>query len=305
MKQVILDVDTGIDDALAIAYALHSQELDLLALTTCYGNIAVDEATRNSLCLTDLLGKEVPVYTGAAMPLSGIERKAYSTHVHGDNGIGNAVMSPPKRKAAEGHAADYMIEMTRSRPKQITLIMVGPLTNLALAIQKDPQIVELVEQVVIMGGAVRVPGNVTPVAEANIFADPLAAELVFQSGIPITLVGLDVTMQTLLPRKQLQVWKEHGSVQGAFMSDMTTFYMDFYESCYPGIGGCGLHDPLAVGVVINPDFVTLEKMHVKVITSGDEIGRTVEVIGQEPNMQVCVAVEKDKFLGHFLSRVIK
>ncbi|UNK19685.1 nucleoside hydrolase [Paenibacillus sp. N3/727] len=305
MKPVIIDVDTGIDDALAIAYAAKSQELKLIGLTTCFGNIPVEDATRNSLLLAEMLGCDVPVIPGAEKPLTRASLEGYATRVHGNNGLGNAVAPfTPSGQALKAHAADFMIEVVRNQPNKITLIMVGPLTNLALAIQKDPEIVNLVDRVVVMGGAVRCRGNVTPSAEANIHADPEAAEYVFNSGISLTLVGLDVTMKTLLPREHLKEWEKLGTEFSKLFAEMTHYYMDAYEGFYPGIGGCALHDPLAVGVVINPEFVKTLPMRVDVITSGDAVGQTVEVQDRDSNIEVCVEVDEKAFLEHFLSRVM-
>jgi purine nucleosidase len=308
MKAIILDVDTGIDDALAISYAIRSPELEVLGLTTCFGNVTVEEATRNTLLVLEHLDSHVPVIQGADMPLFR-PLKAKSAHVHGEDGIGNTLHSHPRREASQGHAAEFMVDQIKKRPNKVTLIAVGTLTNLALAIMKAPEIVHLVEKVVIMGGAVTVPGNVTAAAEANIHADPEAADYVFRSGIPITLVGLDVTMKTLLPLEKIQSWRDKNTKLSIFLANMTEFYINSYEGFYPGIGGCGLHDPLAVGVVIDPDFVKTAPMHVQVDLEGlDSIGRTVGDLRDQPahpaNMDVCMEVDAERFLTHFLSRVV-
>lgn len=309
MKPVILDVDTGIDDALAIAYAVRSPELHMLGITTCFGNCTVEEATRNTLVVLDHLDSDVPVIAGAAKPLFRNPLKGNTTHIHGEDGIGNTLVSPPKREPLSGDAAEFMVEQAKRQPGKVTIITVGTLTNLAIAIMRSPEIVGLVERVVIMGGAVTVHGNLTPSAEANIYADPEAAEYVFRSGIPITLVGLDVTMQTLLPREELPAWRERNPRLGSFLADMTDFYIDAYKQFYPDIRGCALHDPLAVGVVIDPSFVQAKAMHVQVDLEGVlSLGRTIGDLrgkpAQAPNMDVCLEVEADRFLQHFLSRVV-
>jgi purine nucleosidase len=302
MKPVILDVDTGIDDALAIAYALNSPELEIVGLTTCFGNGSIENTTRNTLVVLEQLGKTVPVYSGADKPLNR-PMKNFPTHVHGEDGLGNRVDSNPVMKAESEGAVDYIIRQVKQRPHEITIIAVGPLTNLALAIQKEPEIASLVKEVVIMGGAVFVSGNVTPYSEANVFADPQAADCVFSSGLPVTIVGLDVTMQTLLPNAVLADWRATGREVSHFFADMTSFYMQAYETFHPGIGGCALHDPLAVGVVIDPSFVKKEKWSVKVVLEGEEMGRTVALSDGEPKIQVCTQVEADRFLNHFLDRL--
>lgn len=304
MKPIIMDVDTGIDDALAIAYAAHSPELELIALTTCLGNISVEEATRNSLYVLEKLGKSVPVYEGAGVPLSGTLNKRYARHIHGEDGLGNALKGEPHGQKAELAAPDYIIKQVKERPHEMTIIAVGPLTNLALAIEKAPEIVPLIGEVVVMGGAVTVPGNITPHGEANIVADPEAAAVVFASGVRLKLVGLDVTLQTLLSSVHLETWRNSGHELGRLFAEMTEFYVGAYETRYPGIGGCGLHDPLAVGVAIDPSLVSCEAMRVTVVTEGAAAGQTVGSTEGEPRIKVCTRVDADRFLQHFLSRVI-
>lgn len=309
MKKIILDVDTGIDDSLAIAYAVHSPELEVLGVTTCFGNVTLEEATRNTLVVLEHLGSDAQVIPGAAKPLFRDPTKGNTTYIHGDDGIGNTLSAEPERQALSKHAADFIVEQVITFPKQITLITVGTLTNLALAIMKAPELVDLVDNVVIMGGAVTVHGNITSSAEANIYADPEAAEYVFRSGIPITLVGLDVTMKTLLPLEELQSWRDKNSPIGHLLTDMTEFYIGAYENFYPGIGGCALHDPLAVGVAIDPSFVKAIPMHVQVDVEGTHsLGRTVGDLRSKPdsdsNMNVCIEVDANRFLEHFLSRVV-
>lgn len=304
MKPILFDVDTGIDDALAIAYALNSPELEVLGFTTCFGNVSVTEATRNTLAVLEKVGKSVPVYEGAAETFVRGESKHSAKHVHGEDGLGNALEKNPITQATAGFAPDFIIEQVKNRPHEIAIIAVGPLTNLALAIKKAPEIIPLVKEIVIMGGAVKVPGNVTAYGEANIVADPEAADYVFASGLPVTLVGLDVTMQTLLPKSALDKWRKNGQESGQFLADMTGFYMDFYEKTSPGIGGCALHDPLAVGVLIDPSFVKTEVMNIKVVTEGEAMGETIGYSGEHPNVNVCIEVEANRFLEHFLARVV-
>lgn len=286
MKPIILDVDTGIDDALAIAYALNSPELEVIGLTTCFGNGPIQYTTRNTLVVLEKLAKTVPVYAGADKPLKrGL--KKFPTHVHGEDGLGNQFDQPPSREAESEGAVDYIIRQVKERPNEITIIAVGPLTNLALAVKKEPEIATLVKEVVIMGGAVFTKGNVTPYSEANVITDPEAADCVFSSGLPVTIVGLDVTMKTLLPKAKLADWDALNTETADFFADMTRFYMQSYETFHPGIGGCALHDPLAVGITIDPSFVKKETWSIKVVLEGEEIGRTVAHSEGEPKIQVC------------------
>lgn len=302
MKSVILDVDTGIDDALAIAYAVNSPELEVIGFTTCFGNSSIENTTRNTLVVLEQLGKTIPVYRGADKPLKR-PLKEYPTHVHGEDGLGNKFEKAPVMQAESEDAVDYIISQVKKRPQEITIIAVGPLTNLALAVKKEPEIASLVKDVVIMGGAVFTAGNVTPYSEANIISDPDAADYVFSSGLPVTIVGLDVTMKTLLPNARLADWRSLDTDASHFFADMTSFYMQSYEKFHPGIGGCALHDPLAVGVVIDPNFLKKEKWSVRVVLEGEEYGRTVAHSEGEHKIQVCTHVEAEPFLNHFLSRL--
>ncbi|MBK5485967.1 MULTISPECIES: nucleoside hydrolase [unclassified Peribacillus] len=304
MKPIIFDVDTGVDDALAMAYALNSPELDVLGFTTCFGNVSVAESTRNTLAVLEKVEKNIPVYKGANQTLVRGMKKKYPKHVHGEDGLGNTLKNEPTIQASPGNATDFIINQVKSRPHEITIIAVGPLTNIALAIKKAPEIISLVKEVVIMGGAVKVPGNVTPYAEANIVSDPESADYLFSSGIPVTVVGLDVTHQTFLLRSKLDEWRSTGKGTAQFFAEMTEFYMKSYETFNPGIGGCALHDPLAVGVVIDPSFVTTEWMNVKVVTEGEETGRTIGQHEGVARIRVCTKVDADRFVKHFLERVI-
>jgi len=304
LKPIIFDVDTGIDDALAMAYALNSPELELLGFTTCFGNVPVKEATRNTFAVLELVGKSVPVFEGADQTFKRGMKPEWAREVHGEDGLGNVLETEPSIRVCNESAEDFIIEQVRKRPNEITIIAVGPLTNIARAISKAPDIIPIVKDVVIMGGAVNVPGNVTPYGEANIVADPEAAEHVFSSGLSVTLVGLDVTMETLLPLAKLDGWRAMDTELAHFFADMTEHYIGAYESFYPGIGGCALHDPLAVGVVIDPSFVKTESMSVRVITEGEETGNTVGSKEGDPQIHVCTEVDASRFVEHFLSRVI-
>ncbi|ALC88993.1 nucleoside hydrolase [Bacillus sp. FJAT-18017] len=302
-EKVILDVDTGIDDAMAIIYAARAKEIELLGLTTCFGNTSVEETTRNTLQLLELLGREdIPVSMGADTPWKRAPLKEKAVHIHGEDGMGNHSLPLPKIEATGKHAVDVIIENVLWYPGEVTLIFVGSLTNLALAIEKEPAIIEKVRRVVVMGGAATVKGNITPHAEANIYTDPEAADFVFQSGVPVTMVGLDVTMQTLLPKGQLETWRTIGTPLSEFLYHIVGFYMNAYLT--QGIAGCALHDPLAVGAVIDPSFIKTKPMHIRVDCSeSDTIGETVSHSGEAPNIEVALEVDADRFRQHFLSLV--
>ncbi|MFA9558595.1 nucleoside hydrolase [Evansella sp. AB-rgal1] len=302
MKKVILDVDTGIDDALAIAYAIKSGQLDLLGITTSFGNVSVEEATRNTLQVLEVMdAAHIPVSMGADKPMARDHLKGKALHVHGENGLGNVELPLPKESKIEMYGVDFLLSKVKEFPNKVTIVAVGALTNVALAIKKDPDFIHLVERIVVMGGAVTVPGNVVPHAEANIYTDPEAADFVFQSGVPLTLVGLDVTLQTLLTKKDAEKWAQSDSPLSKFLLNISKFYMNFYMN-ENGLEGCGLHDPLAIGAVLDPSLMKTKPMSIRVDLSKELIGKTFEVNGETtPKIDVCLEVDARRFKEHFLT----
>lgn len=308
-QKIILDVDTGIDDALAMAYAIRSPELVVLGITTCFGNVTVHEAVRNTMLVLEQLDAEhIPVFIGADNPLFRPTLKGKAVSIHGEDGLGDTGLPEPQGRPSGQSAASFIVEQARKYPNEVIVVAVGTMTNLAMAMMQDPEAMHLLKRVVIMGGAVTVPGNVTPQAEANMYADPEAAEFLFRSGLPVTMVGLDVTLQTLLPRTEIATWRERGTKLGHFLANITEFYIDAYSQLYPGIRGCALHDPLAVGVVIDTTFVKTQSLHVQVDCEGlYSVRRTIADRRSKPdyppNVDVCLEVDADRFLNHFLERV--
>ncbi|MFD1886769.1 nucleoside hydrolase [Paenibacillus wenxiniae] len=306
MKSVILDVDTGIDDSMAIAYAVHSPELNVLGITTVFGNITVEEATRNTLVVLDQLERPLSVYPGEAKPLERDYTKPFARHIHGEDGIGNQYREPSTRQPQSLSGPEFIVQQIMANPGEITVIAVGPLTNIARALQLEPQIAEHIDRLIVMGGAVTVPGNVTPFAEANTYSDPDAAAIVFSSGMPVTLVGLDVTMQTLLTSAHLEQWRSLNTSLATFLANMTDFYMEAYKGVITSGRGCALHDPLAVGVAIDPTFVRTESyaVHVECVDA-DSLGKTTGVHdSQASHIDVALDVDADRFVHHFLSHIV-
>lgn len=310
-KYIILDLDTGIDDALALAYALGSPEVELLGVTTTFGNVEIGKSVRNVLAVLDLLGHlEIPVFVGESC---GIAVETYqpgeiSVFIHGDNGIGEAEIPDSTRTASDQGAVDFLIESVHTYGKDLCYIPTGPLTNLAVAINKDSSIVDEIGNVVMMGGALTVSGNVSQAAEANVYHDPEAADLVFKSGIPLTMVGLDVTLKTLLTKKETVQWQDLGTEAGAFLAEMTNYYIKAYETTSPELGGCGLHDPLAVGVALDPSLVSTFGINLTCDTEGELRGRTIgdtsHLNDATKNVQVCLDVDVERFLSMFMERTI-
>ena len=228
-RKMILDLDTGVDDALAIAYALADPEVDLIGIVSSYGNNLLDVCAENSLKLLELLGHtDIPVFKGLphSCTTDHFDVMQVSKDIHGDNGIGDVELPTPSRALEEQSGVDFYIEAAHKYGKDLIIIPTGPMTNLAAALKKDPEIADLIGNVTFMGGALTVEGNVTPVAEANINQDPKAADEVMKSNLPLTMVGLDVTLRTLLTKNETKQWRELGTASGKAFADITDFYID-------------------------------------------------------------------------------
>ena len=305
-KRIIIDTDPGVDDALTLLLALASPEIQLEAITTTQGNVTVEKATRNALAVLELSGaSHIPVAQGCSLPIVG--PLLTSEHVHGKSGLGNAKLPEPKIKPVSQHAIDFLIEHFLTEPDEFSLFAIGPLTNVALAIRKEPRFASAVKEIVIMGGAIREGGNITPQAEFNIYADPHAAHVVFHSGIPITLIPLDVTHKTMLYTTQIDRLRQSQSSISKFIVDATSDYVHFTVS-KTGIPGCALHDPLTLATVISPELLTLEEHYVDVdISSGVSQGSTFadfyHSTGKPTNVQVALDVRGEDFVEMFLQRM--
>lgn len=309
-KKMILDLDTGIDDALAIAYAAGRTDIELLGITSVFGNVTADRAAENSLDILALLGREdVPVYQGEGAPL-GEETyapAAISRQIHGENGVGEIGLAPSGRKTETESGVDFLIRSIMTLGKELTIVATGPLTNLAAVFRRCPQAAGQLGKLVIMGGAVTVPGNVCPWAEANILGDPAAAKTVFESGADIVLVGLDVTMRTLLTRKETAQMRAWGTEAGEKLADMVEFYLKAYERLAPWMGGCAIHDPLAVGIAADPSLAETFSTYLTAETEGPLRGRTIgrQELLRTPggNTAVCLNVDAERYLKGFMEAV--
>jgi inosine-uridine nucleoside N-ribohydrolase len=319
-KRVIIDTDPGTDDALAILLALNSPELKVEAFTVVPGNVNGAQGLENALKIVSLAGRcDVPVAAGAQHPLN---QKLYTAQYwHGRNGLADVELPPSKCKADPRFGPDLIIQLVHQYPHQITLIPVGPLTNIALAVSKDPSIVSLVSNIVIMGGSIT-GGNVDGAAEANVFGDPEAAQIVFNAGWTVTMVGSDVGERTLMTRDDLTKLRTTHGPQNDFVAAIVDFYITRSEK--NGWSGAAMYDPLAVAIAMDPTLGTLKEMHVDVETKGEFTrGETVanrmgsdennilhgdhyEIDGMtelKPNARVCLASDRDRFLHLFMSRV--
>ncbi|HTB92892.1 MAG TPA: nucleoside hydrolase [Candidatus Sulfotelmatobacter sp.] len=325
-RKVIIDTDPGTDDAMAIMLALNSPELDVRALTVVPGNVTASQGLENALRMVSLANRcDIAVAGGAQHPL--FQKLVTAEFWHGQNGLANVELPPSKCKKDPRWAPDLIIELVHANPHEITLVPIGPLTNIALAIEKDPSIVPLVKEVIIMGGSIT-GGNVNAAAEANIANDPEAAQIVFQAGwqLPLTMVGLDVGDKTLLTRKHIEALKKNPGPESDFIFKVAEYLIGLSEKF--GESGTPMYDPLAVGVAIDNTLVKTPAMHVDVETRGEFTrGETVanrrggiernvlhhfpdgdryviEGIDKvEPNAKVCTEVNAEKFLQMFVSRI--
>jgi purine nucleosidase len=304
IRKLILDVDTGIDDAIGIILAVKSRQFDILGITTVNGNVSLESATTNTCKVLDLLGEQdIPVIKGANAP---ILRKTFFEHgVHGADGLGGAMLDAQmKKQPDEGFAPDFIINSILNFSGEVTLVMTGPLTNLALALKKCPEIVNHVKDVIFMGGVVQGIGNVTPTAEYNLYVDPEAARIVLQAGFAsITQVGLDVTRQTLLTDEHIA--RIENKKLREFIDQCTKDYRKRYYQ-RNGVSGCAMHDPLAVGVALQKELVQTSHYFCDVETrselcDGQLVCDIQNRLDQPANLQVCTEVKVEMFFELMLS----
>ncbi|MDT1063931.1 nucleoside hydrolase [Paracoccus sp. CPCC 101403] len=268
--KLLIDTDPGIDDAMAIIFAARHPRIELVGLTTVFGNVPVEIATRNALALVEHCGLDIPVAQGAAHPLV-LPPFTPPAHIHGAQGFGHLPAAQPIRRAVDETAAELMTRLARENPGQITLCPIGPITNVAEALRLDPDFARNIGRIVLMGGALDAPGNITPHAEANTYHDPHALEEVLGSGAEIQLIGLDVTMRAQLGAADFHALAEAAPHDGGFLNGMAGLYLDFYRSV--GQPGCALHDPMAVIACLHPELFTMEETAMGVVLEGEEIGR--------------------------------
>jgi purine nucleosidase len=303
---VVLDCDTGVDDAMAIFYGLLAPELDVVAIGTVWGNTRVEATTANTLRLLETVNRpRVPVAAGAAKPLLG-PPTTLGHGVHGEDGQGNANLPPPTLRPSGESAAAQLVRLGRERPGELTLVPVGPLTNVAIALGMDPEITRLYKQVVLMGGTFLRQGNVRRFGEANVWHDPEAAQVVLEAGWPVTVVPLDATMQVRLSQAQLAQLRDSGSPQGIHLHRITGRYLDVYEQRF-GRRECAMHDPLALAIAADRSLIVrgprvrvdveLTGTHTRGMTVGDFRPWAPE---SEANATVVLEADGPRFLERWL-----
>jgi len=315
--KVIFDTDPGIDDAMALLYLSKLPELELLGITTVVGNADIATTTRNALFLRQQFGISAPVIRGAGETLDGVV-KPEPVIVHGHNGLGDIdIPEIDETGLLPGTASQFIIDTLRANPGEVTIIAVGRMTNLALALRQDPGIAGLARQVVIMGGAFGYQGrsgNITPAAEANIYGDPVAADEIFGAAWPVVVVGLDVTHDVVLTSDYLADLSAKAGPNGELLQRMSDHYARFYKDIM-GIGGVVGHDLLAVTYVLRPDWFETRRGPIRVVTSGIAVGQTIQMPetrkgghpdwANRPMQVICTAVDAEAALTHYRQTVTR
>lgn len=304
--RVVLDTDPGIDDALAILLALASPEVDLAAVTVTGGNCSLEQGVRNGLDVLALgRGSHIPLARGVALPL--IRPPFTAPETHGFTGLGYASLPPSSAAPVAEHAVDLLIREIMAHPGEVTLVAVAPLTNVALALRKEPRIIEAVREVIIMGGALRADGNTTPLAEFNVYVDPHAAHMVLHSGMPITMIPWDITRDIRLAQSDIDRLMQRPAAIPQFIADATRFYIEFHLT-YFGYAACSINDPAALALAFLPDLARLESVYVDVeiasaVTMGKTVADFVKLTSHAPNVKVVTEFDGPRFIELFLDRM--
>lgn len=295
-RKIIIDCDPGHDDAIAILLAAASPKVELIGITTVAGNAEVDKTTVNALKVCEIAGlHDVPVAKGAGQPL--VRQRETAPDIHGDSGMDGPMLPEPTKTIVEEHAVDFIIRELLQSDGDITLVPTGPLTNIAMALRKEPAIAPKIREIVLMGGGTF--GNWTPAAEFNIFVDAEAAKVVFESGVPIAMFGLDLTHQALATPEVQKRIKEIGNPVSDFVEELLQFFMQTYKEVF-GFDGAPIHDACCVAYCIDPSVFTCRKLHVDIETKGEftygmTVVDTLGTTGKEPNAHVALELDIDKF----------
>ncbi len=308
-RKIIIDTDPGQDDAVAILLALASPELEVLGITTVAGNVPLALTAKNARVVCELAGRtDIRVFAGCPAPMK--RKLVTAEHVHGKTGLDGIALPDPEMPLAEGHAVDFLIEILREEaPGTVTLCPIGPLTNIATAFERAPDIVSRVAEIVLMGGAYFAVGNITPAAEFNIYVDPEAAKIVFASGVPLVVMPLDVTHQALTTRARVEGFRNLGTRVGHAVASWTDFFERFDMAKY-GSEGAPLHDPCTIAYLVRPDLFSGRHINVEIETEGRfTTGMTVadwwRVSGREANAMFIGEVDADGFYALLTERLAR
>ncbi len=301
-RKVVLDTDPGIDDAMALLYLHACDSLELLGVTTVFGNASIDDCTNNTLFLCEQFGVIAPVYRGADRLLNGETPEEYPDFVHGKNGLADIDVTVAEKTAEDQEASHFLIEATKANPNEITIIAIARLTNIALAITKDPTFASRVKEIIFMGGAVHCEGNVTTWAEANIVGDPEAASTVFNAGIPMVMVGLDVTMQTWLSLDILDSMTSGMAQLKPLLLSINNVYANSYKT-RQNWDEFPVHDSSAIAYAHNPKLFGTERGQITCTLNGEARGRTVFEPAASGNHRVCLSVNSTALVDGYLKTV--
>ncbi|GFE51742.1 hypothetical protein So717_34950 [Roseobacter cerasinus] len=309
-RKIIIDTDPGQDDAVAILLALASpEEIEVLGITCVAGNVPLELTSKNARIICELAGKpDVKVFAGCDRPLG--RKLVTAEHVHGETGLNGPVLPDPVMPLQEQHGVDFLIETLRAAaPKSVTLCPLGPLTNIATALQRAPEIAEAVQEIVLMGGAYFEVGNITPTAEFNIYVDPQAADIVFKSEIRIIVMPLDVTHKALVTKPRNDAFRVIGNAAGTAVAQMTDFFERFDKEKY-GSAGAPLHDPCVTAYLINPDLFAGRHINVEIETQSDlTMGMTVadwwRVTDRPANALFIKDIDADGFFALLTERLAR
>ncbi|XP_045816064.1 probable uridine nucleosidase 2 [Trifolium pratense] len=314
-KKIIIDTDPGIDDAMAIFVALRSPEIEVIGLTTIYGNVYTTLATRNALHLLEVAERtDIPVAEGSHVTLTKGTKLRIADFVHGADGLGNQNFPPPNGKPIEESAVDFLVNQAKANPGKITVVALGPLTNIALAVQMDPDFAKNIGQIVLLGGSFAVNGNVNPAAEANIFGDPDAADVVFTSGADVLAVGINVTHQVMLSGSDREKLASSKGKFAQYLTGILEVYFSYHSDAY-NTNGVYLHDPTALLAAVDPSLVTCTEGAVRVQTSGITRGLTILYNKQKrfaettewsnmPSVKVAVTVDAPRVVKLVMDRLL-
>ena len=310
MKRVIIDTDPGIDDTAAIFLALASPELHVEALTTVYGNGTIADCTRNALIILETAGRsDIPVYQGVSKPLIGAPN--YAPHVHGSDALGDVGVPPPVGLPQARHAVYELIERVMASPGEITLIALGRLTNVALALSLEPRLARALAELIVMGGAVLTQGNVTEVATANLYNDPEAATIVYQSGAPLVQVGMDVCQKVAIPDIHMERFRHTPTPMAQLLTRITpTLVKSYAKRGLRRLGtGVQYNDVPAVGYAIDPSLYEAREYHVRIathdtLTRGQTVADVIQRWPYPPNAKVLMEVQAERLADLFTTRVL-
>ena len=301
-RKVVLDTDPGIDDAMALLYLHACDNLELLGITTILGNASIENCTNNALFLCEQFGITAPVYRGADRGMTGKQPEDYPDFVHGLNGLADIEVTVADKSAEDQDACTFLLESSNANPGEITIIAIGRMTNIAMALNKDPTFANRVKEIIFMGGAANCEGNVTTWAEANIIGDPEAASIVFNSNIPLVMVGLDVTLQTRMSQRFVNsLIPDHSPLRNLLQS-INRVYASFYKTSQ-NWNEFPVHDSSAIAYAHDHDLFGTEHGRLSCILEGAQRGRTVFVPGTSGNHKVCLSVDSNSMLDDYFNKV--